>query len=360
MRVSFGIALQYSMVLALSLGSLNCARGISGSTPSDATENVNRGQQTQAAASESATATATSTATSNPGGDDDASSTDEIAPNIDLDSMQDVEKIKFFAAISDAAYCGDGASCNFGDRINRSKGELAFGFDMSSWKMNLLTARDGQKDVEGYLFSKPGSNDVIIAFRGSESPESMGSFQDWMNDLDFAPQHFGGKTFGGEVHRGFLSNLFGIWHPNDTGLIKVLTSENLSNKRFWLTGHSLGGAIATLVGMKLRDEGKTVSGIYTYGSPKLAKWNFQGSFNSQLKSVTRNFVQDRDPVPHLGMGFHAVGETYAIRGRQLQLVEKDGLWDWDLITAFSQGDSTTHLIGVENPNSYLSALRNIR
>lgn len=356
MRNLLAFVSRITVIVILAASALRCGSSDSGSRM------LESARQTDPAQSSSPTTTDSSSSTSI------ATSVEGSVPNqvkqegyaSTIEQMSDQDKIRFFATVSDAVYCGDGSSCTLLERLSHSQSYVETGYNLNDWKINLLTARDGQKDVEGYLFSRPDANDVIIAFRGSESPESMGSFQDWMNDLDFSPQYVGGKAINGEVHRGFLTNLQGIWHPNNTGIIKVLTDEKLWNKRFWLTGHSLGGAIATLVGMRLADEGKAIAGIYTYGSPKLAKWNFQGSYNAKLKSVTRNYVQDRDPVPRLGMGFFSVGTTYAIRGNQLQAVEKDGLGDWDLFTAFNQGDSTAHLIGLENPNGYLSALKNVR
>ena len=75
---------------------------------------------------------------------------------------------------------------------------------------------------------------IIIAFRGTE-PTTL---QDWMTDLKIRR-----KTGPyGKVHRGFLKGFQVVW-PEIRSVIKNWQTQAQS---LWLTGHSLGGALANL------------------------------------------------------------------------------------------------------------------
>lgn len=78
-----------------------------------------------------------------------------------------------------------------------------------------------------------------------------------------------------------------------------------------MTGHSLGGALATLAVAKLRQEKKqAVNGLYTFGSPRVGNQKFADKFDDDFKRYTFRFVNDNDAVPHApseDMNFRHVG-----------------------------------------------------
>jgi hypothetical protein len=280
---------------------------------------------------------------------------------LSLQELDQTEKARVFAAISDAVYCGDEASCSVHEAYEKSRQLLGLSFDLKDWSMEFLSARDQEKDIEGYVFFRPDRDDVIIAFRGSDHVGLAGGFQDWVStNARMIPVFYGGKRFSGHVHQGFLNGMYGVWHPNHTGLIKALSDHDLWNKRFWLTGHSLGGAVATLVGMRLSDEDKRIAGIYTYGSPRIAHWNFQGSYNGRLKDVTFQYVTSKDPVPRLLLHFVAVGKTYVIEGQSAREVDKDGAPAWTILNAFASGDFQAHALDWSASQGYLQTMISIR
>ena len=63
----------------------------------------------------------------------------------------------------------------------------------------------------------------------------------------------------------------------------------------WITGHSLGGAMATLASVRLASEGYKVRAVYTYGSPRVGDRFFRDSY----RLANYRFVNDNDLVPHL-------------------------------------------------------------
>jgi len=139
---------------------------------------------------------------------------------------------------------------------------------------------------------------VLIAFRGTESTT------DWQTDLNagLVPYRYG------KVHRGFKDSF---------ELCKGWMLENLEKiddgeKSVWVTGHSLGGALSVLAVDCLIDEGYDISGLYTFGQPRVGNARFAKHFDAHFKSRSFRFVNDEDivtRVPPRSMGYRHIGEV---------------------------------------------------
>ncbi|MFW3328825.1 lipase family protein, partial [Aliarcobacter butzleri] len=72
-----------------------------------------------------------------------------------------------------------------------------------------------------------------------------------------------------------------------------------NNYELFLCGHSLGGAIATIVGCYFYDEGinKKNLSIFTFGAPPIAKKEFCDYYENSFKIF--RFVNKEDPVPNI-------------------------------------------------------------
>jgi triacylglycerol lipase len=158
-------------------------------------------------------------------------------------------------------------------------------------------------------FLAGNATDIILAFRGSE-PLSLG---DWLSDADCQRM----KACGGRVHAGFWQDWQSIWATVETQLSQIYGSGSggaaggQRDRRFWLTGHSLGGALATLAGIQLQMCGYGVNGIYTFGTPRVGDRSFALQFNRRLYQHTFRLVNHKDVVPHLpplGLGYAHVGQ----------------------------------------------------
>ena len=147
------------------------------------------------------------------------------------------------------------------------------------------------------------SNDrfAIAAFRGSEGRLRAGDsypdyiWADWITNFNFWPEQWAG---GGKVHRGFKAALAEVW----SDLKNYLSELQKNNLKIWLTGHSLGAALATLAAGRFG----SVQGLYTFGSPRVGDLDFKQDFTAKAY----RFVNNSDivtKVPPAGM-FHHVGE----------------------------------------------------
>ncbi|MCU0961578.1 MAG: lipase family protein [Pirellulaceae bacterium] len=74
---------------------------------------------------------------------------------------------------------------------------------------------------------------------------------------------------GGQVHRGFLTAYAEVGAQLD-----AIVAGKRPAQRLWLTGHSLGAALATVAAAHF--ERAAVQGLYTYGCPRVGDAHFVG------------------------------------------------------------------------------------
>ena len=77
---------------------------------------------------------------------------------------------------------------------------------------------------------------------------------------------------GGRVHRGFYAE----YDKVIPGIKEALAKHNKKGtKTIWVTGHSLGGAMAVLVAAELQPNG----GLHTFGQPRVGNAEFLKSLD---------------------------------------------------------------------------------
>jgi hypothetical protein len=67
--------------------------------------------------------------------------------------------------------------------------------------------------------------------------------------------------------------------------------------QFWVTGHSLGGALAALAATSLEYQGFKVAGLYTFGQPRVGDWAFTRQVNAHMGDRMFRYVNNNDIVP---------------------------------------------------------------
>jgi hypothetical protein len=146
---------------------------------------------------------------------------------------------------------------------------------------------------------------VVCAFRGTESPTSLDGFKDMfltdaMNLLIIPEGQLGSDLaaagVGARYHQGFVNALADIWDPVYTATSAAL-KEN--ERPLWITGHSLGGALALLAGWMFLRRTINVHQIYTYGGPMIGNEEVAKAFNRELGGKIFRYVNTLDPVPQL-------------------------------------------------------------
>ena len=102
---------------------------------------------------------------------------------------------------------------------------------------------------------------------------------------------------------------------------EMATKRSDTEKKLFLGGHSLGGALAVVSASKLAPNASTtVDAVYTFGMPRPGSGDFARDYNTDLGLLTYRLVHAEDLVPSVApseMGFRHVGRYLhcARRGR---------------------------------------------
>jgi hypothetical protein len=146
---------------------------------------------------------------------------------------------------------------------------------------------------------------IVLAFRGSESFATVDGFRDWLltNARNFLilPEGQLGTDFlaagvGARFHSGFMSALADIWDA----MFPVVDREFSRKERpVWVTGHSLGGAIALLCGWRLQQNFINVHQICTFGAPMIGNEAAAEAFVREFPNKIFRYVDAGDIVPKL-------------------------------------------------------------
>jgi triacylglycerol lipase len=126
-------------------------------------------------------------------------------------------------------------------------------------------------------------DNVIVVFRGTQPDQ----FNDIKADLNVWPKK---SLLAGRVHLGFEKEVSKLWELVKHQVLDVRFNQTLQkNRKLFVTGHSLGGAMATIVAGRL----PSVTCLCTFGSPKVGNREY---CKSNITNHIR-FVNNNDIVP---------------------------------------------------------------
>ncbi len=146
-------------------------------------------------------------------------------------------------------------------------------------------------DTQAFLFRD--GNNVILVFRGSQQ------LADWKTNLKIRLKQFTiladqeAVPPQGRVHRGFCD----AWQSVEKIVIYYLKKWWTPETRLWITGHSLGGALAAMATVSLESQGFKVSGLYTFGQPRIADWRLVNYMNGKMRDRMVRYANNNDVVP---------------------------------------------------------------
>ncbi len=139
----------------------------------------------------------------------------------------------------------------------------------------------------------------VLAFRGTEPTSLM----NWLTDADTSKYVFG--TQGGHVHSGFFANVEAVW-ADIVDLVEPAIRGGM--QELYITGHSLGGAMAVVAAARIFDgDGNdpyaawrtALRGVYTFGQPIVGDAGFKARFEPRFGRLLYRHVYDHDVVPCL-------------------------------------------------------------
>ncbi|BCG59751.1 lipase [Paenibacillus sp. URB8-2] len=127
----------------------------------------------------------------------------------------------------------------------------------------------------GFIIESP--QEIIIAFRGTSSTS------DWISDIIASQKRFKYIKQDCLTHRGFTD----IYSSARDELFSALTGLSPA-KTLYITGHSLGAALATLCAIDIAANTAHHSPIlFTFGSPRVGDPAFSKAFTEYVKNSWR-------------------------------------------------------------------------
>jgi triacylglycerol lipase len=202
------------------------------------------------------------------------------------DAKRDPRNARALAFAADAAYYPEAAGREL------FKKELGM-------ESQLLQAGNTQ------VYIATNDDHIVAAFRGTEAPTSIEGLKDWLLtdavNLLIRPEGDLGTDFaaagvGTRWHSGFIRALNEIWDPVFAAVEKV---RKQSDRPFWITGHSLGGALALLSAWRFKRKFVPVHQVYTFGAPMVGNTEAAKTIDREFGDKIYRYVNHQDPIPQL-------------------------------------------------------------
>jgi pimeloyl-ACP methyl ester carboxylesterase len=187
-----------------------------------------------------------------------------LAEPWDSDSEVHWEVAEIMAGLSNAAYLdGEQAAAAFRE----------LGFEKSSANVS--------GSMVSYIVSRGPI--AVVVFRGTDDLE------DWLANVKVHTR----DVAGGSIHSGF-------YDAYQTLRSKVHEDlDALEADHIWITGHSLGGALAVACAHDLTQSKVDIHGLVTFGQPMLAKTELAADLSDRLANKYQRFVNAHDVVPRI-------------------------------------------------------------
>ncbi len=148
------------------------------------------------------------------------------------------------------------------------------------------------------------SKRAVISVRGTEE-----LFSDLMGSDLGAKQIDSPHGLVGSVHEGFHEHFDKIITNRQFRVFLTILREQ--EKQLFVTGHSLGGAVATLLSAYFFEQGLKPL-LYTFGSPRVGNSDFVSAYSGKFPHFRH--VNDGDPIPLLPGRWVDGGKADAAKG----------------------------------------------
>jgi triacylglycerol lipase len=158
---------------------------------------------------------------------------------------------------------------------------------------------------------------ILVAFRGTE----VGEIKDWKSDANI--KLVPGKG-GGHVHIGFKKALEAV----SSEMAAAVREYRSKDQPVFVTGHSLGAALAGLAVAAAGSERVEIAGLYTYGMPRVGNKTFADRFMRKHGKRAYRIVNNNDivtRVPPSIVGYKHVGMVKTLNASG-KLESGDGPW----------------------------------
>jgi hypothetical protein len=152
-----------------------------------------------------------------------------------------------------------------------------------------------ETDTQAFL-AQSDDGYAVLAFRGTEVAKRQ--------DLKIDAQALRVSVLEGRIHSGFRTAYESVALEIQKSILK------LKDIPLYITGHSLGGALATVATQRLEHHLKIremIAACYTFGSPRVGNSHYDIEFKSPIYRVV-NTTDIVTVIPLLAMGYVHIGD----------------------------------------------------
>jgi hypothetical protein len=151
-----------------------------------------------------------------------------------------------------------------------------------------------EPDIFGLIGKNAATGIAFVSIRGTQTAI------DWEHDLEAAFEPYGFVEGAGDVHLGFHS----VYKTLRDSIIAGLQEAASDCDRVFVTGHSLGAALAVLAApdLALNTQKKQIPALLTFAGPRAGMLRFHGFFN-HLIPICYRVVASGDVVPQVPFFF---------------------------------------------------------
>jgi predicted lipase len=146
---------------------------------------------------------------------------------------------------------------------------------------------DPHSDIQVGITINHEQKNLAVVFRGSES------IKDWYYDLQILKHKYKDKIW---IHSGFYNQL----HSDNIHLCIINKVRSILDQypdyKIFVTGHSLGGALATLFGYILAHEIDNFITVVSFASPRIGNYHWKKSFEEKLNLKHFRVTNNRDLI----------------------------------------------------------------
>jgi triacylglycerol lipase len=171
----------------------------------------------------------------------------------------------------------------------------------------LANAMVSESSIFGLVVWNAAAHTAIVSIRGTQT------IWDWIDDIDAVPVPYLPDKGSGLVHMGFQL----VYEHIRSSIAKLLQTNCQGAQTVWVTGHSLGGALAILGAFDILKNVKPgpVPQLYTFAGPRTAAPDFAHNFDAAIP-VCNRIVNFMDVVPQVPLppAYEHVGQETIVHG----------------------------------------------
>lgn len=162
-------------------------------------------------------------------------------------------------------------------------------------------------DESMYAVVASNNDTVVVAFRGTNPDE----IADWFVNINVVST----VVTNGRVHSGFYRSTKSLL----TDIVGAVKTHKGESKKVWITGHSLGGAMALVFAYECLVDGRIKpAGVVTFGQPMLVDSKLAHFLNEKLDGKYLRFVHGGDAVPRMVPTYSHCGNCVWFVGNDYQ------------------------------------------